>query len=149
MHKTNSFIVSIAVTGSHAKVKNPALSFVNSLSEPFEYGEFEQVTLERISGSDLHAPYDITDTVKSGRIGDVPLYSDTDHNGDRWIRGGTMGRYLITFHNVSYTQLGKTDTMDVYLDDLNGYHNGDIFKSTKAEPVHLARIYSSTGLVQD
>lgn len=143
LFKTNSFIIPIAVTGNYGRIKNPVLSFVNDWSEPFERGEFGSATLELISGLDMNAPRDITEIVKSGMVGDVPLWQEIDGNGDRWINAGSYARYRLTFHDIDYRHLTKGDIKRVFLDDLDGYRKGDIFKSTKADAVQVATIYCS------
>ena len=148
LFRANSFIIPIGVSGESAKVKNPVLSFVNPLNKSFDGEWFEHITLQQISGADFNAPYDITDIVKNGN-GNVPLYTEIDGNYDMWIQGGSMGRYIITLHNISHTQLNRTDLMNVYLDDLTGYKRSDFFGSPKADPVHLARVHSSVDLTDD
>lgn len=136
------FIFEIYVGGNGAKIKNPVISFVNDLSTPFEYTEFGDVTLELISGLDMNAPQDITEIIKSGS-GNVPIGEEINNDGDRWINAGSYARYRLTFHDINHAQLTKTDTMNVYLDDLNGYRHGDIFRFAKAESVHIAKIFTS------
>ena len=149
LFKTNSFIIPIAITGNYGRIKNPVLSFVNNWSEPFEHGEFGSVKLELVSGLDMNAPRDITEIVKSGMIGDVPLWQEIDGNGDRWINAGSYARYRLTFHDIDYRQLTKEDVMKVYLDDLDGYRKGDIFRSTKAEAIQVATIHSSVDFMKE
>ena len=115
---------------------------MNPLNKSFDVEWFEHITLQQVSGANFNAPYDITDIVKSGN-GNVPLCTEIDGNYDMWIQGGSVGRYTITLHNVSHTHLNGTDLMDVYLDDLTGYKRSDFFGSTKADSVHLARVYAA------
>ena len=148
LFRANSFIIPIGVSGESAKVKNPVLSFMNPLNKSFDGEWFEHITLQQVSGANFNTPYNITGIVKDGN-GNVPLYEEIDDYGNMWIQGGSVGRYMITFHNVSHTQLNRTDLMNVYLDDLTGYKRSDFFGSPKADPVHLARVYSSVDLTED
>ena len=149
LYNTQSFLVPISVSGNFGRIKNPVLSFTNTWDMPFEGGESRLVTMERVSGANFNAPYDITSYVMKEHTGNVPLFGEIDGNGDRWINAGWSATYKITFHKIDYTQLTREDVMNVYLDDLNGYKNVDIFKSTKADPVHIARLYSSMNLMED
>lgn len=149
LYKDTSFIFEVFAGGNYGRIKNPVLSFVNDWSEPFEHGEFGSVKLELVSGLDMNTPYDITEIVKSDMCGDVPLWQEIDGNGDRWINAGSYAQYRLTFHDIDYTQLTKEDVMKVYLDDLDGYRKGDIFKSTKADAVQVATIYSSVDFMKE
>ena len=143
LNNNTSFTFEICIGGDYGKIKNPVLSFVNDWNNnPFEYTEFETVTLEHVSGLDVNAPRDITEIIKRGTR-NVPLSQEIDANGDRWINAGSYAVYRLTFHETSRYQLSDGDIMWVYLDDLDGYHNGDIFRSAKADAAQVAKIYST------
>ena len=148
-----SFEFDICVLGNYGAIKNPVLCFVNDMNQPFEGDEFKKsmfnksninippVTLTKIDGSDFNVLYDITDIVNGGdwNNGCVPL--GYYRNNDRWIYGGSCGRYRIDFNHIYQGHLisGK-DIMYVYLDDMDNYLGKDILRGTKAKSAHIATI---------
>jgi hypothetical protein len=114
--------LAIGFSGGDKVVKDPALCFVNDLSNPFEGNEFRSVTAQRRTGTDFGIPSDITNYVNQADC--ISLGSQID--------GGTSGTYRLTFNVDESLLTAGGDIMYVYIDDLGEYLGQDTLRGTKA-----------------